>query len=235
MTLGTSQSLSPAERARLRVVYALGGAVFFMPLNIFIMEGCLVLALFLGAYYWRKFDAPDFPSVPLLKPALCFAAVSLISLIGSPEALMGLAFYAFTALQYICFYALIVYFIHGEGERRLLLFLFLVGAAVVGLYGLYQYVHMLTLHEAAWVDNDAFPLLKRRMYSTLYNPNLLSAFLLMVMGLAASMTVWTRHKMAPNYVCVALCAHDALPRLDLLPWGLAQRLRACRLFRFHLG
>lgn len=69
MTLGTSQSLSPAERARLRVVYALGGAVFFMPLNIFIMEGCLVLALFLGAYYWRKFDAPDFPSVPLLKPA----------------------------------------------------------------------------------------------------------------------------------------------------------------------
>lgn len=194
MSIGTSQPLSPIERARLRVVYALGGAVFFMPLNLFIMEGCLVLALFLGAYYYRAFDAPDFPSVPLLKPALCFAGTALLSLIGSPETLLGLAFYAFTVLQYICFYVLVIYFIRNEGERRLLLFLFLLSAACVGVYGLYQYVHMLTLHEAAWVDNTAFPLLKRRMYSTLYNPNLLSAFLLMVMGTAAAMTVWTRHK-----------------------------------------
>lgn len=69
----------------------------------------------------------------------------------------------------------------------------LVSAAGTVLYGIYQYAHMLTLHEAEWVDNSAFPLLKRRMYSTLYNPNLYSAFLLMIMGGTASMSIWTRH------------------------------------------
>ena len=70
----------------------------------------------------------------------------------------------------------------------------LVSACLVVLYGLYQYAHMLTLGESEWVDNSAFPLLQRRMYSTLYNPNLLSAFLLMVMGATASLAIHTAHK-----------------------------------------
>lgn len=181
------------ERARVRVVYALGGAVFCMPVNLFLMELFLVLALFLGAYYWRIAEAPDIFAFPLSKPAFVFAIVSLLSLLGSPHMLLGLAFYAFTVLQYMCLYILLLCFVRGESERRLLVFLFFASAVLVGLYGLYQYVHMLTLHEAAWVDTDAFPMLRRRMYSTLYNPNLLSAFLLMVMSAAASMTIWTQH------------------------------------------
>ena len=39
---------TPAERARLRVVYAMAGTVFFMPLNLFIMEGFFIIALGLG-------------------------------------------------------------------------------------------------------------------------------------------------------------------------------------------
>lgn len=188
------RALDTAEKARLRVVYALGGVIFFMPINLFIMEGCLVLALLLGAYYWRVFEAPDFPAFPLIKPALCFAAAALVSLMGAPSGLMGLAFYAFTVLQYIGLYVLLLCFIRGSSERRCMVFLFLASAVCVGLYGLYQYAHMLTLHEAAWVDNDAFPMLRRRMYSTLFNPNLLSAFLLMAMSAAASMTICTKHK-----------------------------------------
>ena len=41
---------TPAERARLRVVYAMAGTVFFMPLNLFIMEGFFIIALVLGLY-----------------------------------------------------------------------------------------------------------------------------------------------------------------------------------------
>ena len=52
---------------------------------------------------------------------------------------------------------------------------------------------MLVLNNADWVDEAAFPLLRRRMYSTLYNPNLLSAFLLIVMSASASMMICTRH------------------------------------------
>ena len=41
---------SPAERARLRVVYALLGTVFFMPVNLIAMEICLALAVVFAAF-----------------------------------------------------------------------------------------------------------------------------------------------------------------------------------------
>jgi O-antigen ligase len=89
---------------------------------------------------------------------------------------------------------IVLCFIHGEKERRLLVWCLLAGAFCVVIYGFYQYAHMLTLHESEWVDQSTFPLLRRRMYSTLYNPNLLSAFLLMVIGTTISMSIWTEHK-----------------------------------------
>ncbi len=40
----------------------------------------------------------------------------------------------------------------GEEEKRLFLLVILVSAFFVALYGLYQYVHMLTLQETEWVE-----------------------------------------------------------------------------------
>ena len=185
---------SPAERARLRVVYALLGTVFFMPVNLIAMEICLALAVVFAAGCGWKYGFGPAPSIPLLVPSAGFFFAALLSLVGSPHGLMGFAFYCFTIVQYALLYMLVIFFVRGQAERHLLLTGLFASAAVVCLYGLYQYAHMLTLGEAAWVDNSAFPLLQRRMYSTLYNPNLLSAFLLMVMGAAASMTICTGHR-----------------------------------------
>ena len=185
---------TPAERARLRVVYAMAGTVFFMPLNLFIMEGFFIIALGLGLYYCKKYPKLPLRQSPLSLPAVGFALVAFLSLVGSPHFLLGTAFYAFTVLQYLVLYFGILLFVRHSWERRLLFSMLLLSAFVVALYGLYQYAHMLTLHEAEWVDNSAFPMLRRRMYSTLYNPNLLSAFLLIIMSAAASMMICTRHR-----------------------------------------
>jgi O-antigen ligase len=168
------------------------GTVFFMPLNLFIMEACLIVAVLLAARYLWKYNDGFLPHWELYIPAAGFFAASLLSLIGSPHMLRGSAYFCFTILQYVVVYLLVICFIHGEAERRLLVRCLLLSAVCVVLYGFYQYAHMLTLHEAEWVDQAAFPLLRRRMYSTLYNPNLLSAFLLMVLGITASMAVWTK-------------------------------------------
>lgn len=193
MNITTLQTTSSHDKARIRVVYALMGTVFFMPLNLFIMEACLIAATLLAARYVWKYDASPLPRWRLFVPAAGFALTALLSLAGAPHMLMGIAFYCFTILQYILLYMLVLYFLRGEEERRLLLWCLLASACCVVLYGLYQYAHMLTLHESEWVDQSAFPMLRRRMYSTLYNPNLLSAFLLMVLGAAASMVIWTKN------------------------------------------
>ena len=49
---------TPAERARLRVVYAMAGNVFFMPLNLFIMEGFFIIALGLGPVSYTHLTLP---------------------------------------------------------------------------------------------------------------------------------------------------------------------------------
>lgn len=185
---------SPMERARLRILYALMGTAFFLPLHLLAMEFCFIIAVLLAAYYLWKYEVPKVPMIGLFVPAGLFAVTALVSLIGSPRILFGLGFYAFTILQYLLLYALLILFVRGAAERRLVMGCLLLSAACTVVYGLYQYAHMLTLHEAEWVDNSAFPMLRRRMYSTLYNPNLYSAFLLMVMGGVASMSIWTRHR-----------------------------------------
>lgn len=194
MMIRTLQADSPRERARIHVVYALMGTVFFMPLNLFAMEAFFLVAVLMSARFIWKYGMDLAVPRRLVWPAAAFALAALLSLTGAPHALMGLAFYAFTILQYILLYLLVIWFIQGRKERRLLLKCLIAGAIVVVLYGFYQYAHMLTLHEEQWVDNSAFPLLRRRMYSTLYNPNLLSAFLLMMLGVTASLGITSRHR-----------------------------------------
>ena len=150
------------------------------------------MALLLGLYYMMRY-----PRLPLRRAPfhacrrICrrrfFVAHRLSSF------LHGNAFYVFTVLQYLLLYYGILVFVHRSWERRMLFSALLFSAFAVALYGLYQYAHMLVLNNAEWVDEAAFPLLRRRMYSTLYNPNLLSAFLLIVMSASASMMICTRH------------------------------------------
>ena len=134
---------TPAERARLRVVYALAGTVFFMPLNLFVMEGFFVVALLLGLYYMMRYPRLPLRRAPLSLPAVGFAVAAFLSLIGSPHFFMGTAFYVFTVLQYILLYYGILVFVHRSWERRMLFSALLFSAFAVALYGLYQYAHML--------------------------------------------------------------------------------------------
>ena len=91
---------SSQEKARIHVVYALLGTVVFMPLQLFVMEAFFLAALVLAARYVWCYDLPDRTRPILFVPAAAFAVVALLSLAGSPRLFLGLAFYAFTVLQY---------------------------------------------------------------------------------------------------------------------------------------
>ena len=54
------------------------------------------------------------------------------------------------------------------------------------IIGAYQYVFVPNIHIKEWVDAAQFPKLMRRMSSTLQNPNLLGAYLLMVLSVCIS-------------------------------------------------
>lgn len=221
---------SSQEKARIHVVYALLGTVVFMPLQLFVMEAFFLAALVLAARYVWCYDLPDRTRPILFVPAAAFAVVALLSLAGSPRLFLGLAFYAFTVLQYFLLFCLLQQFVRGEAERKLLVYGLLLSTALVALYGFYQYAHMLTLREEEWVDNSAFPLLRRRMYSTLYNPNLLSAYLLMVMSAAGALVIrwWGRWKQAAPFALLLA----ALTLCLVLTYSRGAWISACALIFF---
>lgn len=84
---------------------------------------------------------------------------------------------------------------YGQGKEKAL-YAFLAGALCVAAYGFFQYAdaHDMAkdLTAQSWVDPERFPLLRRRMYSTLENPNLLGAYLLMIISALSSFFLYEK-------------------------------------------
>lgn len=81
-------------------------------------------------------------------------------------------------------------------EKEKALYAFLAGALCVAAYGFFQYAdaHDMAkdLTAQSWVDPERFPLLRRRMYSTLENPNILGAYLLMIISALSSFFLYEK-------------------------------------------
>ncbi len=169
------------EKIRKYMTWLLYGIAFVMPLHLIVMEFLMGVGFLLSVYYWYRVGIGWQP-VPMNRPVLGFAAIALVSVLASPDPAFSGYNYLFTVFQYVWLYMTVLYFLRGREEQQRCLYAALAGAVMVALYGFFQYSQLTDISMQDWVDPAAFPLLKRRMYSTLYNPNLLSAYLLMILA-----------------------------------------------------
>lgn len=121
---------------------------------------------------------------------------------------LGLAFYASVTSRapvsslkifmiYLVFtmaFVLIVNTVRTRSDWTALVVLFVLAAALVALYGVYQNFFM-TSTTQSWVDEKMFTDIKTRVYSTLDNPNVLGEYLIMLMPVAFAMLI----KVKGNY------------------------------------
>ena len=100
-------------------------------------------------------------------------------------------------MAYAFLYVLISTYFAGEEEKRKALYVFLAGAVCVVIWGFIQYADTgcmaRDLNAEGWVDPERFPLLRRRMFSTLGNPNLFGAYLLMLISVFAPFALGERN------------------------------------------
>lgn len=79
--------------------------------------------------------------------------------------------WALQPLMYALVYLLIYTTVSSEKEKEKALYAFLAGAVVTVVYGFFQYANAAgmaaDMEAQSWVDPERFPLLRRRMYSTL--------------------------------------------------------------------
>lgn len=184
--------------SRSHVERLLLAALFLLPLSptLLYVPLCGAVLLFLLRQIKLSFAEVKIP--PLAPFGLGFILWALVSCAASPDKLFALFNWAFLPLQYGLLYVLVYSVMDTEESRRRALLAFFAGALCVVVYGLFQYANAADmaqdLTEQSWVDPKRFPLLRRRMYSTLENPNLFGGYLLMGISYAVSFFLFLKGK-----------------------------------------
>ena len=161
------------------------GGIFFLPLFLSVAVALLVGAavLWAGRMFWTGEFAVR--RTPLDVWVAGFVLLAAVSVRQSAHAAEGWYNYFCLVGFYVLVYVLITQSVNSRADRSRIVFAILASASVVCVWGLLQYNAGIDVTAERWIDDAQFPGLKTRVFSTLGNPNVLAAFLIMVVGLAA--------------------------------------------------
>lgn len=185
----------PSRRLILYLVYA---AVFLAPLNGFLFYVPLIPAALFALVRRVRYGRGEWELGPFTKPAALFLAFSFASILFSYDRAFSLMNWIFLPLMYGALYVMILSYVNTRRAQKQLYRCLFYSAIGVVLYGLFQFTHIQTMSDAIaaqdWVDPARFPLLFRRFYSTLENPNLCAGYLLMLMSLIGARGLFERKR-----------------------------------------
>ncbi len=166
-------------------------------LRIAVMLECFLLALSAPAAtvvlligtaltFWRRHADKSFRfrRLPFDVPILIFAGFGAASILVSPD-----IFFSFYNYYHLVGAYLLMYFLLGQNVRtqkdfRSVLLAFFASAVIVAGYGWFQFFFGIDATDIDWVDAEQFPELKKRVFSTWENPNILAGYLDIVICLA---------------------------------------------------
>ncbi len=138
-------------------------------------------ALAFGIVFWLRRLQLDpefhFRHLPFDVPIALFAVLSAVSILVSPDPAFSFYNYYNLVGVYVLTYLLVGQNIRTRDEVRKIVGAFGISALLVVLYGFYQYLFGIDTGEMRWVDGDAFPELRTRVFSTWENPNILAGYL----------------------------------------------------------
>ncbi len=165
--------------------YCLLGVAFFLPLSVWVTNLLLVIAAVLWIHK-RKPGNNSFLRTKIDLWILLFTVVAAASIFVSPD--WGFSTYNFILLwgRYLLLYWLFANSVTSFRQVKQIIVAMLLSALLVSLYGVFQYFSHVQMLSPEWIDKDQFPDIKTRVFSTLYNPNLLAAYLVAVISLTLS-------------------------------------------------
>ena len=150
---------------------------FLLPLLPSAATAALLIAGVLTVLRFRTDAEFKFRQLPFDVPVALFILLSALSILVSPD--KGFSFYNWYNLVGVY---VLTYFVVGQNLRsvrqvRELLVVTAIAAVLVVLYGFYQFIFGIDISAMKWVDGDAFPELRKRVFSTWENPNILAGYL----------------------------------------------------------
>ena len=125
--------------------------------------------------------------LPYDAPAFLFVIIGLLSVAAAPD--KAFSFYNFYHLVpiYAMTYLLVGQTLRTPRELQRVVLAMGVSAAIVILYGFYQFIFGIDISAMKWVDGESFPELSKRVFSTWENPNILAGYLDIVICVAVGL------------------------------------------------
>lgn len=122
----------------------------------------------------------------LFLSVLLFVCWTFLSSLLSSNRLFSVASCLYQIGECAIVYFLMRFYLKTPTQWKYYIYAMLVSSLIVALIGIYQYIFITEIQMHTWVDADKFPNLMRRMYSTLMNPNLYGAYLLIILSAIGS-------------------------------------------------
>ena len=171
------------QTLRKYISYSVLAMAFLIPLSPYFATIALIVGIALTALRFIFHRKLKFTALPFDTPIFIFAAISLLSCLVSPDKFFSFYNCTHTLGIYILVYILAGQNIEDGEDMKRLLFAISAGFLVSVLYGFYQALFGISASDITWVDPEAFPELKKRIFSTWENPNIFAGYLAMMLSL----------------------------------------------------
>ena len=159
------------------IFYAILAEAFFIALSPSLATTALLFGLVLWGIRIKRQGGLHYRRMPFDWPIAIFIICGAASIAVSPDPAFSFYNYYNLALVYVLTYLMVTQTITQPAQVRLIVFAMGAAALLVVLYGYYQFIFGIDTSAMKWVDGDAFPELKKRVFSTWENPNILAGYL----------------------------------------------------------
>lgn len=165
------------------IFYLLLAIAFCLPLIWSISSGLLWLALALAIIDVLK----NPPRLNRLQKSnyffIAWAIIAGLTIFNSPRHFESAYNYMVLMGQYFSVFLLTSLYTDSEKKFWKMLQVIFLAGGLVAIIAVYQYFFGIVETSDLWVDTNKFPELKNRAYATLYNPNILAAYFLLIIPL----------------------------------------------------
>ena len=195
------------------IVMAVVAEAFFVALSPVVAEIALLLGFAVYLFRWKFDSGYHYRKSPVFGAILVFMLCGGASVLVSPD--RGFSFYNWynLAVVYCMTFVLVTQNVTTKGEVKYIAYALGLSAAIVVAYGFFQYIFGIDTSDMKWVDGEAFPELRKRVFSTWENPNILAAYLDIVicvlLGLLAKLEdkttrIWLGGAIVACLACLAM-------------------------------
>lgn len=207
------RSFASSRRCKDLIVIAVVLEAFFLALSPLVAEVSLLIGFLIYLFRWRMDKNYHYKKSPVFGAIAVFMVCGAASILVSPDS--GFSFYNWynLAVVYCMTFVLVTQNVTTRDEIKVVACALGLSALVVVADGFYQFIFGIDTADMKWVDGEAFPELRKRVFATWENPNILAAYLDIVicvlLGLFAKMNnkgtrIYLAMFMVASLACLAM-------------------------------